>query len=199
MRISVTQLDGFQYFLNSDLSEADYIQRLSTFEDNRPMKIGRGFESIITSEPNQYDKFGHYEIDGIKYSNQLIQKGFDRLKDLNAVKQVKIVSEVAGVNLVGVADLLYGNIIADIKTTANYSFAKYYDSWQWKAYLTLFELDIFKYFVFEINDSDIVELKEFHLVNCFRYALMESELNVLVSEFKDFIQIKNLQHIFKDK
>jgi hypothetical protein len=200
MRISVTHLDGFDYYLNSDLSTDEYINQLTSFRDNRPMQIGRAYESILQN-PHLFDRYNHYECDGIKFDNSII----NQIKQFQDVKvwQLKTTSkyDINGleVTLSGKLDCMLGNTIIDIKTTANYDYDKYYNSYQWRCYLDMFKLNHFKYFVATIKDSEIVEINNINEIDCFAYSEMNNDIKDKLSKFTSFILDMKLEHIFKDK
>jgi hypothetical protein len=204
MRISTTALDGYQYYLDGKIEQEDYISNLVVIKDSPAMKIGRAFETVLHS-PHQYDKYNYYVCDGIKFDNNLITDSLEYINHLakptwqsKIVKQYDIGGE--NVNLVGVADILNGNEIIDIKTTARFDYERYFWSWQWRAYLELFELDLFKYFVAEYKtNNDVIEMNHLYQFEFYRYPDMEIALNNILTKFVKFIKEMELDALFCDK
>ena len=199
MRISVSTLDSFDYYLNNDVSDEKFISDLTYYKDNRPMQIGRAFESILR-HPSMYDKYVNYECDNIVFDNSGITNSLSFINSLQVPTwQVRSTLKLGDVTLSGVCDIMNGLEIIDVKTTANYNYDKYANSWQWKSYLEMFGLNKFKYFIAEIKDGSEILVKDLHIIELYRYDNMLNELNEFVAMFKEFIVANKLEHIFKDR
>lgn len=197
IRISVTHLDGFDYYLKSNKDTDTYISELTTFTDNRPMKIGRSFETIL--QLPELTKFEDcYNCDGVKFKRNQIAKALQRYE--TGVWQLKHVQEFEGVQLVGKADIIQGATIIDIKTTAKIDIQRYIDSYQWRAYLMLFGANLFEYHIYQIKDEpELIDITDFELLKLNDYDGLVSDLKCVVNDFKDFIYSNNLQDYFKVK
>lgn len=199
MRISTSSLDSFQYYLDGNVELDKYINDLMFRLDSRPMAVGRGFETLITSDVTAF------EVNNIIYDEALILKGKQIINNYPVRKyQSKVTKDIiltTGIHtLVGMADIICGDIVIDIKTTANFKYDRYINSWQWKAYLYLFETDVFEYTVFEIQDkNNLVSLVDCHIFQCYSYSEMQKDLINILESFTDFIEKNNLQQYFENK
>jgi hypothetical protein len=200
MRIRTTALDAFQYYLDNDIDQESYIQSITDFKSTPAMEIGKAYENIITN-PKPYDKYLCYKYDDYSFDNEIIGEGTNFIRSLDfPCYQVKSVKNINVIKLVGVADIINGNEIIDVKTTGRFDIERYFKSWQWRAYLDIFELDKFRYFVVEYNlKENSIYHKDTHKFEFFRYDNMTNELSNIVSQFAEFISNNNLDNYFKDK
>ena len=200
MRISVSTLDSFQYYLSNDVADEKFISDLTDYKDNRPMQIGRAYESILRY-PAMYDKYVNYECDNIVFDNNSITNSLSFINRLQVPTwQIRGNLKIGDITLSGICDIMNGLEIIDLKTTANYSYEKYANSWQWRCYLEMFNLDYFKYIIAEIKDNVTeINVKNLHIVELYRYDNMLNDLTTFVNRFKEFIVLNKLEHLFKDK
>jgi len=200
MKISVSTLDSFQYYLDNDKSQDDFIQELITRRESRPMNIGIAFENIL-QQPENYFLYTHYEYKGIRFETEQINACLDYINSFKATWQVKMTKEYDTdyglVTLSGKTDILHGLIIEDIKTTANYSYDKYANSWQWRCYLDMFDIDNFVYYIAEIKDGDeMVFIKDTHIIKLSGYDNMNNDIRTILNKFVQFILDNNLGKYF---
>jgi hypothetical protein len=99
----------------------------------------------------------------------------------------------------GTADLLHGIFIHDIKTRfSSGTQQQYVDSYQWRFYLSLFEMNNFVYDIFEFRNyvpeqgTNVTgnPLSVHEPVECAAYASMEADLTALLNEFMQYIKFK---------
>lgn len=86
--------------------------------------------------------------------NEVFEKEFNALYHQKIMweQQLRRAYEIDGerVMVSGIADGLYGNVIIENKTTANYNHEKYAQSVQWQMYLDMFGSTKVQYFIFEL-------------------------------------------------
>ena len=143
IRLSVTDLDQYLYWLSMEDEGPEWlINRLTTFEPSPAMAAGSAFHDAMERLTNSVSLLVH---DGYKFNIVC-----DAEMSLPSQRELKIEREILpGIVLVGKIDALDGNRIIDYKLTERLDAERYFDSMQWRAYLTLFETNEFEYSIFE--------------------------------------------------
>src|SRR5579859_7493831 len=182
MRISVTHLDQLAYFHASDgepweMSLDELVRRLLNQEPPSPaMAAGTAFHSILENA-KAGDELREVERDGFKFR-----------------------FEVDGetVTLSGQVDAFTGWRVDDHKLTERLDAEKYADSWQWRAYLSLYGCDEFRYNIFEcyLRERENVRIvHSYHPLTFYRYPDMESDLQRAVEQFTHFVRTYAPQYV----
>lgn len=215
--IRVTQLEKFRRYRDSVSSfdtEQSVIDTLSgEFKGNEYTWIGSAFHKIIEIGESAWND-GIVNVEGkdirfnesqknaaIAYRNSM-PEAFHEIR-LNKVFKTSF----GNVTISGCADIIHGNIIHDIKTKYSSPVQQeYIDSCQWKFYLEIFEADRFVFDLFQFcnykidaNGLDVsgLKLKEIDPIPCLRYNNMETDNNILLNDFMDWIDSRNLYHLLK--
>lgn len=186
-RISVTHLDSYQYFLDSDMSEAELYARLFGEVVPTPaMQAGTAFHAMLEdcsdaldSRYNDFEFVFSGDIDGE------IITGYPHEREVKHVWR-----GVDGVDLVGKMDVATPFLIIDHKLTANYDPERYFNSWQWRAYLTMLDVPKFCYQVFECGEIAIGEpiyIKAYHTLEMYAYNGMQAEVKEIVHNLSELI------------
>ena len=85
------------------------------------------------------------------------------------------------------------------------SISDYTDSVQWKLYCDIFELPEFYFDVFEFkgyekekNGYDVsgLQLARHEPIHCIEYSGMQNDIQVLLTEFVEFIKFCKIEHLF---
>jgi hypothetical protein len=106
------------------------------------------------------------------------------------------------ITVFGTADLLHGIYIRDIKTRFSRCVQQdYIDSYQWRFYLSLFEMRHFVYDVFEfrnyIPEQGInvtgCPIAAHEPIECAAYAAMEADLTALLNDFLEYVRFRGLE------
>lgn len=189
-RISVTTLDSYQYFLDSQhgdnpMSEQElYEQLFGGFTPTFAMQAGTAWHEIL-----------EYWQDGNPLINQSFTFDLSTLNSDDTLvlgepyerEQKHVWQGVAGVDLVGKIDVETAFALYDHKLTANFDPERYLKSWQWRAYLTMRQKQKFVYQVFEANISDdgFVSIHDYHALAIHAYDGMEQEVCQIVADLSD--------------
>lgn len=217
-KISVTHLETFRRFRDGATewdTEQKVIDAISgEFKGNDYTNIGSAFHSIIENfgTKNEHGPESILKTFGVVLSQKQAEIAMDHACDLQTfVPEVKLTkkyeTKIGTIILTGVADVLKGNTIRDTKCKFSPpKLTEYYDSCQWKFYLSIFGLEWFYYDIFEFvgykremgrNVADL-ELIKHEPFGCFAYVGMESDLQTLVDDFIEWITFRNLLHHLKD-
>lgn len=191
LRVSVSDVDQLRYYLaNEEMELDDLLARLRREgEETEPMRAGSALHKALeNATEGEYDKLC---ADG--YTFDLAIDGELDLPPLRELKAEKTY-HVAGVNvtLVGKVDTIDGKRVDDHKTTSRFDVEKFYDSYQWRFYLDMFNADLFRWNVFVMRpDSKKAGhyiVSEFHQPTQHRYPALERDCQIELKQFVIFAQ-----------
>lgn len=210
-RISVTTLDQFQAYLdNEDMDEPSFISTiLNPPPPTHAMAVGTAWHKVLESWQGQSED-NRYHQDGLCFdlsrldSDDLIEIGEPHQREKKLVWQ-----GVDGVDLVGKFDVLLPFAVIDHKLTANFDPERYFNSWQWRCYLTMTGKPKMVYQVFEhaglnlsqkqtLYDDEIgfheltwgnnnVYIKNYHRLEVLAYDGMAEEVADIVAKYNQLL------------
>ncbi len=217
MTIRVTQLEKFRRWRDGVSpfdSEQGVIDTLSgAFTGNEYTWIGTAFHKIVEQGESAWDNGIVHTQGGYVYLNET-QKDMailyretmpEAFHETRLSKQYP--TNHGTVTVTGCADIIHGNVIRDIKTKYSAPVQQEYtDSCQWRFYLDIFDADRFAFDLFWFKnynrdmgmDVSKLELKQLDPIPCLRYANMERDLRILLDDFMDWIDYRNLYELIND-
>jgi hypothetical protein len=187
IRLSVTDLDGYLYWKDSDMEFEQLLMRLRGEEPPGPnMLAGRAFHKLLENA----DEGGEYfaaEVDGIRFDFAIEQE--IALPVIRELKGERLFDTPSGpVTLVGKVDALTAGTVTDYKLTERFDAERYMDSVQWRAYLLMFGATRFIYDVFQCRyDPDRVYVYEYHRLPFYAYAAMADDVHRVVCEVAEIV------------
>lgn len=187
-RISVTWLDSYQYFLDSDMTEDELYDRFyGAFNQNPAMAAGTALHKLLENN-DFYDKsIG----DGFLFEIINEIDGDVVLGEQNERENKHVVQLIDGVDLVGMIDVETPYVVIDHKLTGSYKPERYFDAWQWRTYLTMRNKDHFVYQVFECKPvreyGQRVEIKDYHKLDMYSYEGMQDEVKAILTDLNNLI------------
>lgn len=193
-----TEYDDFEKELEAEARLLATIDK-QPFEPTIQMMRGTAFDKIIENPPMYYDggKYTFLFANGLLVEFLEADINFAVKKQLPGIWQQKYTKlyDIDGlmIEVVGVADMLYGNLVIDNKTTwSGFDYDNYAASAQWRFYLEIFEADQFRYNVFEFraDRNDVIQLRDYHCFHFQKYAGLERDNLSLVAEFVRYLEIK---------
>lgn len=213
-RVSVSVLEKFRRFREGltqfDTEEALLDAITGKFIGNDKTKIGGAFHKIIEKYNREFVT-GELYSEGIFFTQDQAQVAVNYKNE-----HPKMISEVsifkkydAGdfiIQVSGRADGVEGICIRDAKTKFSPpSATEYYNSYQWRFYLDMFQLPVFYYDLFEVtNYSGIYNdripgavIVPYEPFECLAYDRMAEDVHQLVLDFAQYIRIKNFTHLLK--
>lgn len=187
MRVSVTDLDALRYFKQSEYGDLEQLlaQLRGKAEPSEAMKVGRAFHGALERMPA--GAFETTQSEGYTFY-------FDEIEAdlwLPDVREIKAECEylIRGVNvtLVGKVDAVDGLIVCDHKLTARYDADRYFDSIQWRAYLSMFMAKKFVYNVFIANVNGLdVYVRDFQQLPLYSYPTIDQDVHRALVDFVEF-------------
>lgn len=186
IRLSVTDLDGFLYWRESEQDLSALVSRLrGQVEPTPQMLAGRAFHKLFeTAEPGEILT---HEVDGFRFDFAI-----DSAIALPSIRELKgevVFDTPAGpVTLVGKVDAMNGTTIIDYKLTERFDAERYADSYQWRAYLTMFGGQVFHYETFVCRyDGPRVTVYDNHPIRFYAYPSMRDDVRRLVGELAEIV------------
>ena len=204
--IRVTTLESFRRFRDNVTETYDTEEKLiehikGEFKGNSKTEIGSAFHYLIETN-------GEYlQSSGVNFSENQILIALNHQVLISPfvpeIRKNKIFyTGKYKVEISGCTDVLQGNTLRDTKCKFSApTYMDYYNSFQWRIYLSIFGLDRFLYDIFEfvgykdemVKDVSSLVLKQHEPFECVRYEKMESEIITLINDFMDWIYFRNLQ------
>lgn len=192
-RISVTWLDSYQYFLDSDMTEDELYERFyGAFTQNPAMAAGTAWHKVLEDNAISLHEIKEggfsFDISGLvrKAENLTVNIGEPHERENKHVMQL-----IDGVDLVGMIDVETPYCVIDHKLTGSYKPERYFDAWQWRTYLTMRNKSQFTYQVFECKPvreyGQTVEIKDYHTLDMYAYEGMQDEVRAILTDLNSLI------------
>lgn len=160
------------------------------------MLAGRALHTLLEhAEPGE---LADATLDGWRFTFAL-----DAAIALPAVRELKaeeVFHTRAGpVTLVGKVDSLEGIVVHDYKLTERFEAERYADSYQWRAYLTMFGAQHFVYDVFQGRyDGQRVTIYDYHRFPLVAYPGMRADVERAVAGLAEIVAAHVPQKIMAD-
>lgn len=213
MRLSITTVEAYRLFLSGDWMALEDLEATIRKDapENEAMRRGKAFHAIL-ERPDEcrqvYPAGSHYEAEDRAFTASGIEKVLE-LVPAHRIAEVKSTLDVDGITLSGVADALYGLDVDEYKCTAKIDTEKYFDSFQWRAYLVMFNAARVRYVLAQYRDIaddgtladgrvfvDIINVLPMTL---YRYPAVYDDVRRLTHECADFIVQRGLEAYVQDK
>jgi hypothetical protein len=224
LNLRTTVLEKFRRYIEevSDYeTEESLMETLSgVFKGNEYTRIGTAFHKIVEcgdiSEKHivKGETVSIVKIDdfSVTFNKHQVQTALDYKAEINgcfheirAYKDYTINGQIF--NISGCTDVLLGRQLRDIKTKYSYikSISDYTDSIQSKLYMDIFDIPEFYFDVFEFvgydkakhgYDVSTLQIKRHEPIHCIAYEGMTKDIELLLSQFLDFIKFRKIEHLF---
>lgn len=187
-------------------TEKNVIESITgVFVGNDLTNIGTAFHYVVEKGESDIIEPASllFEKWGVKATEKQIKIFFDHAQNskpfVPEVPCFKIFeTRIGKLRIVGHCDILQGNNIRDTKCKfSSPKMIEYLESYQWRLYLSIFELNKFIYDVFEFSGHDgrdvsTFEIREHEPFECLRYEKMEEDIQTLINDFVDWVLFRNL-------
>lgn len=187
IRLSVTHLDGYRYWRdNEDVPLDVLLARLrGTEEPSLAMLAGRAFHSFLEHAPAGDVK--STTVDGFEFIFAVEQDiALPAVRELKA--ECLFHTPSGPVTLVGKVDALNGTTVHDYKLTERFDAERYADSYQWRAYLTMFDARSFVYDVFQARyGDDAITVYDYHRMTFHAYPGMREDVQREVAALAEIV------------
>lgn len=193
IRVSVTDVDQLAYFRASEgeereLSLDELRERLMHRQPPGPdQRAGTAFHAVLEhTHPGQ--ELTVVERDGFTFVFDLEgELTLPSVRELKGEREYEIAGEL--VTLVCKVDAFTGARVDDHKLTGRFEAERYADAFQWRANLSIFGADEFRYNVFENYDRDGRRvIHKLHPLTFYRYPELEHDVLNQLRDFVEFVK-----------
>lgn len=198
LSFSVTDLDSWRYFQESELSVEDFLSRVNRLEPQHPAAaLGEDFHAAIEKAQNARQPVdiisgarGNYDLSAISVALPAADAQEISINKTYAFGRRKI-------TLRGRIDAISGNVALDWKTTSRpIDVEKYADAFQWRCYLNMADLPTFEYHAFKFESKalykltagDLIKVVDYQHVRLERYAAMEDDIRAELGAMIAFLE-----------
>lgn len=177
LRISATDLDAIRYWRGQeDAALPDLLAQLRREAPPTPaMERGSAFHHALeVAQPGDLEQVavGEYLFDLSAVSGNL---SLPPIREVKSTREYQV--EDVTVTLVGKADAIHGRTGYDHKLTKRMDPERYLQSYQWRVYLEVFDLDRFQWNVFVGDErGGPVVIRELHQLGADRYPGLSQDL-----------------------
>ncbi len=185
IKFHVTDLDSLIWYHRIEsMTKKDMIARLMrTSPANAQMKMGTAWHAIMEDPPNEITTI---EKDGLRFTVACDKKIIlPQVREVRAKKTYMVDGD--NISLTGKLDGLTGVKVTDHKLSFRPNPETYFDSFQWRAYLDIFNADVFEYIIYhgKAKGQDVT-IKDVSTLCMYRYPGMAEDLKVGISELWEF-------------
>jgi hypothetical protein len=214
IQVRTTQLESFRRFRDGVTetydNEQSMIEKLSgEFKGNNKTEIGSAFHYLIEHPNMTIEQINEFRTFNAIFSEKQQQLAYSHNSNIQPfipeVRQSKTFNTKYGeISITGAMDVLQGNTIRDTKCKfRSPEYLEYYNSYQWRIYLSIFGLNRFLYDIFEFigydekmgKDVSGIELKQHEPFECLRYENMETDIEIILNDFMEWIEFRDLKHL----
>ena len=192
----VTDLDSLiWYYKLENMSVDDMRSRiLRTGEANEKMAMGTAWHKILEDPP---DELITVEMDGYTFNIKCdAEIQLPQTREIRSTKKYLIDGEE--VILTGGCDGISGIKITDHKLTFRENTETYFDSYQWRAYLDIYNASIFEYWLYSATQkSNEITINNISSIKMFRYPEMIKDLEDGIRNLLNFVKEYVPEHISK--
>ncbi len=183
MLARVSSLETYRRWLeDDDATPEQLVARLTDFQPSEAMLAGTAFHKALElAVPGDYDRL---EANGFTF---LLPDAEIALPD---IRELRTFGNYGDLRVTGQVDALQGRRVEDHKTTSSFNPDGYMQGYQWRFYLDLFGVDVFRWNVFEIievpREERVYRVKPPHFLEQVRYPGMHDDCMDLARQFYDF-------------
>lgn len=203
LRIPVTTLENVRLYLTDKITTEKLVECITKpYQATRKMQLGTAIHDILENYHNRYVAESNIFIscNGFRFETDIIDKIYSHI-DKDApfeIKEVKIYElDSEAVEVVGKVDQLHGAIVYENKTTwSGFNSDRYYDSYQWRYYLDMFEAELVIYNVFCLTETKKkgIELKEINKLKFTAYPTLGADVRRLLETSVNIINRLQLRN-----
>lgn len=187
LTLHVTDLDQLVWYNRIESKTSDDLieSLLRTSEPNEQMLMGTAWHSILEDPPD--------EIDTIENGGFTFRVDFDgeivlpQIREIRATKTYLV--DGVEVTLTGGCDGVTATKVTDHKLTFKPNPGNYFGSYQWRAYLDIYDANVFEYLIYPaVKNGGVVVIKDVISLKMYRYPQMIDDLVYGIQELLWFIR-----------
>lgn len=210
MRLSITTVEAFRLWRDTgdwmDLADLEATIKRASVPTEKMLR-GIAFHSVlerpVSETPFAEKQYRIAARDGTK-DFVFAGEGIDRVLDIwpkLPTPEVKSTFDVDGITVVGVADALEGVTVWEAKCTEKIDVENYFESFQWRALLKLYNATVARYVLAQGRDCGgrFIAIDNVLPMTLYRYRGLDDDVKRLVGECAAFVCQRNLESYVIDK
>jgi len=210
MRLSITTVEAFRLWRDTgdwmDLADLEATIKKASVPTEKMLR-GIAFHSVL-ERPVSETPFAEkqYRMSASDGTADFIfaGEGIDRVLQIwpkLPAPEVKSTFDVDGITVVGVADALEGVTVWEAKCTEKIDVENYFDSFQWRALLKLYDATVAKYVLAQGRDCGgrFIAIDNVLPMTLYRYPKLDEDVRRLVGDCAQFVCQRNLESYVLDK
>ena len=196
IRVYPSSLDGFQYYLDSNLSTKAFIMRECRLDKkNIWANAGTAMHKFI--EDGGKHQFVHLQ-DGQSFKMGFTRNNVDveipraQISEFRMAEKITACGEPAIIS--GRVDGMIGNRLLEYKCVKRMNLERFIDSWQWRCYLAMddrfsrVDYHVFKIRFFKVSSTETnICVDQHRRITMQRYRKMKKELYDFISEYVEHL------------
>lgn len=185
MLFRVSECEAFRQFREDDEAELPaFLDWLRNDNPSQAMRAGTAFHDVL--EHARAGELETAESQGFKFIIEV-----DVELALSPIREVRASKQYGGVTVTGKLDVMDGLRVEDHKTTGRFDPDRYLSGYQWRLYLSIFGVQLFRWNVFEMREVEPMTylVHKFHTLEQCRYPGMERDCERLVAEIEAFARV----------
>jgi hypothetical protein len=157
---------------------------MRTEPPNEKMLLGTAFHDILENAENKVDLVHTEKYIFDVTCNAAIFK--PQIQEIRASKNYMV--DGRDITLSGKCDGITGNKVIDHKLTFRPNPESFFDSYQWRTYLDIFNADIFRYILYAAKQKDNrIEIYDISPITMYRYPGMVGDIEKGIRNFLTFV------------
>ena len=179
--VRVSALEAFRRWRNDEDSSVDDLFHVP---ETKAMRVGTALHKVLElSSAGTFDKVCS---DGYTFRFDCdIGIPVMQFREFHSSKRY------GDLTVSGQCDGIVGRTVYDYKTTGIFNAERYLDGYQWRYYLDIFGLDVFRWLVFVIQPDRYQDrtyvVRDFHCLEAGRYGALHEDCAALARDFQEFL------------
>lgn len=175
MRARVSNLEAFRQWRADETATLDALR--FDIPETEAMRAGTAFHRALETAPDGEHDALH--ANGYRF---ILPDGTLRLPK---VRELRAQKAYGPLTVSGCVDAIRGRIVTDHKTTGRCDPERYFDGYQWRLYLDIFEADVFEWLIYEIRELQpmVYEVADPQVLRQFRYPGMSEDCADLAADY----------------
>ena len=179
--VRVSALEAFRRWRND---EASTIDDLFHVPETEAMRVGTALHKAL-----ELSSTGMFDV--LSFGGYRFQIECDIEIPAMQVKEFRSSKRYGDLTVSGQCDGIVGRTVYDYKTTGIFNAERYLDGYQWRYYLDIFGLDVFRWLVFGIEPDryqvGTYIVRDFHRLETGRYGALHEDCAALARDFQEFL------------
>ena len=185
--LHVTDLDAYLWYQRIESMTADELRGrlLRTEPPNAAMLAGTAWHSILENPP---DEISTIERNGFTFRVECdAEIALPQVREIRASKSYLV--DGVKVTLTGGCDGISGNVVKDHKLTFRPNPETYAESYQWRAYLDIYNANIFQYLLYHaIEKPDAIVIRDVSTMHFYWYPGIRADLEIGIRDLLGFVR-----------